>query len=229
MECPGGSLFLPRGWGRHPAGPVRSRLGRQEPARPAVPGGARTPGRQVDPAQRDRLAEAQRHAGVRPRQARLPVRTDLPAGQVPALVVHLDPIREPRVTVRVCTGGQRRQTATRCRGRLQIHRPPDTRRAVLVSGRQLSRAGKRDRGDRNSTGDHSCRSIDMSVVRPPSRHFSTTHELIIEGESYRRRQKPSIRKAPHPVASTSNPPSAFVAHDLLFLWFFLGRAFRQAR
>ena len=72
-------------------GPARPRHGSQEPARPALAGRARPPGRRMDHPQRHRLAQAQRHARVRPRPAQLPVRTDLPARQIPPLLVRPRP------------------------------------------------------------------------------------------------------------------------------------------
>ena len=76
--------------GRQAAG-----LARQEPARPALAGRARPAGRRVDHPQRHRLAQAQRHARVRPRPAQLPVRTDLPARQIPPLLVRPRPHPHP--------------------------------------------------------------------------------------------------------------------------------------
>ena len=66
------------------AGPARARHGGQEPARPALAGRPRPPGRRLDPPQRHRLAQAQRHARVGPRPAQLPVRTRSSCSSNPA-------------------------------------------------------------------------------------------------------------------------------------------------
>ena len=82
---------LPRPAPHHPP---RGRAARQEPARPALAGRVRAPGRRLDPAERDRLAQAQRDARIGPRPAQLPARAAVPARQAARLLVRPRP--DPR-------------------------------------------------------------------------------------------------------------------------------------
>ena len=131
-------------------GPSRAWHGGQEPARPAVAGRARPPGRRVDPPQRDRLAQAQRDARVRPRPAQLPTRTGLPARQVPPLLVRPRPHphaarHHPSAGTRAPSrrrpaNGARRPAASTgrpCGARAARHRPSTGR----TRGRSLPRGG----------------------------------------------------------------------------------------
>ena len=82
---------LPRRAHHHPP---RGRDAREEPARPALAGRVRAAGRRLDPAERDRLAQAQRDARIGARPARLPARAAVPARQVARLLVRPRP--DPR-------------------------------------------------------------------------------------------------------------------------------------
>ena len=96
---------------------------REEPARPAVAGRVRAPGRRLDPAERGRLAQAQRDARIGPRPAQLPARAAVPARQVARLLVR------PRPDPRTPRG--------RCAPRAQAAaHPPAGSRRVAVPGRR---------------------------------------------------------------------------------------------
>ena len=66
----------------------------EEPARPALAGGVRPARRRLDRAERDRVAQAERHARVGSRPAVLPARAAVPARQVARLLVRPRP--DPR-------------------------------------------------------------------------------------------------------------------------------------
>ena len=141
-------------------GGKRPGMRRQEPARPALAGRVRPPGRRLDPAQRDRLAQAQRHARIGPRPAQLPVRADLPAGQVsPHYWFDLDPIRIPHATASPHAGHARAAPARRprraaasggARATAQPGRCPRRRSTARTPGRSSAASrygtGRRRRG-----------------------------------------------------------------------------------
>ena len=92
----------------------------------SVTGRLRAPRRRLDPAQRDRLAQTQRHAGIRARPAQLPPRADLPARQAARLLVRPRPdpraarhrssgVREPGGTTRHQQADQHRHAAATAR------------------------------------------------------------------------------------------------------------------
>ena len=87
----GGATGLHAYLGRNLAAHRDAEPAGQEPARPAVAGRLRPPGRRLDSAQRDRLAQTQRHARIGPRPAQLPLRADLPARQAVRLLVRPGP------------------------------------------------------------------------------------------------------------------------------------------
>ena len=121
--------------------------GRQEPARPALAGRSRPAGGRLDHPQRDRVAQAQRHARVGPRPAELPVRTDLPAGQVPAYWFDLDPIRIPHAAAqhRHAHAAIRHAGNRAAPGRRQAQRQPPGRTA-RPGGSHARRSTARTRG-----------------------------------------------------------------------------------
>ena len=96
----GGATGMHAYLGEHITTHRAGRDGREEPARPAVAGRVRAPGRRLDSAERGHLAQAQRDARVGPRPAQLPARAAVPARQVARLLVRPGP--DPRTPRRGC-------------------------------------------------------------------------------------------------------------------------------
>ena len=171
-----------------PSRAARPGHGRQEPARPALAGRARPPGRRMDRPQRHRVAQAERHARVRTRPAELPVRTRVPAREVPPLLVRPRP--HPRAA-RHGPPGQRRHRAA-----------PGGSGGTRHAGNRAARRRRR----RARAGQASCH---RGPGTPPGRHPPAEVRAAYPGGH----RRPALRHWPQPPGPPQWPqPRRRVAH-----------------